>query len=105
MIELVFVIVILGILAAIAVPRLSQTKATAQENAVKTNVDTCVKAARLAYFEDTASVDTDAEVQALEGCKEINDNAKCTVTVSGTTLSIGSATGQTCPVVQTYPLN
>lgn len=85
MIELVFVIVILGILAAVAVPRLSQTKAQAEANAAKADAQTCVKAARLAYFTDPASVDTLAKVQALEGCASATAATATTVTINGKT--------------------
>ena len=42
MIELVFVIVILGILASVAVPRLAGTKADAEESAAVANLRTLV---------------------------------------------------------------
>jgi prepilin-type N-terminal cleavage/methylation domain-containing protein len=39
LIELLIVVLILGALAAIAIPRIGQTSTTAKENACKTNVD------------------------------------------------------------------
>jgi len=43
MIELIFVIVILGILAAVAIPKLSATRDDAKDAKVKANVATCVQ--------------------------------------------------------------
>ena len=39
LVELLIVVLILGALAAIAIPRLSQSAATAKKNACKTNID------------------------------------------------------------------
>jgi prepilin-type N-terminal cleavage/methylation domain-containing protein len=43
MIELIFVIVIIGILAAVAIPKLSATRDDAQDSKVKANVATCLQ--------------------------------------------------------------
>lgn len=89
MIELVFVIVILGILAAVAVPRLSQTRAQAQTTANQADEQTCVKAARLAYFQDningaTATAAALSDFQALPGCATLATAwANPTLTVNG----------------------
>jgi len=42
MIELIFVIVIIGILAAVAIPKLSATRDDAQDAKIKTNVARCM---------------------------------------------------------------
>jgi len=49
MIELIFVIVILGILAAVAIPKLSATRDDAQDAKIKSNVATCLTDAVAAY--------------------------------------------------------
>ena len=49
MIELIFVIVILGILASVAVPRLAGTKADAEESAAVANLRTLVNDANVYY--------------------------------------------------------
>ena len=43
MIELIFVIVIIGILAAVAIPKLAATRDDAKDAKVKANVATCVQ--------------------------------------------------------------
>ena len=84
MIELVFVIVILGILAAVAVPRLSQTKAQATTAANDADEQTCVKEARLNYFQNGALANV-AAYQALPGCATLATAfADPTLTVNGT---------------------
>ena len=49
MIELIFVIVILGILASVAVPRLAGTKADAEESAAVANLRTLISDANTYY--------------------------------------------------------
>lgn len=82
MIELIFVIVILGILAAVAVPRLTQSKADAEASADAADERTCLEGARVAYFDDNTTSLTN--IQALPGC----DGAKGATALSGTTLTI-----------------
>ena len=43
MIELIFVIVIIGILAAVAIPKLAATRDDAKDSTLKANVATCVQ--------------------------------------------------------------
>jgi len=49
MIELIFVIVIIGILAAVAVPKLAATRDDAKDAKIKANVSTCLQDAIAAY--------------------------------------------------------
>jgi len=49
MIELIFVIVIIGILAAVAIPKLSATRDDAIDSKVKSNVATCLSDVVAAY--------------------------------------------------------
>jgi len=49
MIELIFVIVIIGILAAVAIPKLSATRDDATDAKVKANVATCLSDVVAAY--------------------------------------------------------
>ncbi len=59
MIELIFVIVILGILAAVAIPKLAATRDDAKVSSELTNLSTCIADAGSAYTatgtEDTSS--------------------------------------------------
>ena len=84
MIELIFVIVILGILAAVAIPRLSQTKADATAAAAANDLQTCLQGVRIAFFDDNTTVDTLAEVQAFPGCSSATASTATTVTIDGT---------------------
>ena len=52
MIELIFVIVILGILAAVAVPKLAATRADAEASKMVSNLATCVGDGGGAYLKD-----------------------------------------------------
>ena len=52
MIELIFVIVILGILAAVAIPKLAATRSDAEASKMVSNLATCVGDAGSAYLKD-----------------------------------------------------
>jgi len=52
MIELIFVIVILGILAAVAIPKLAATRSDAQASKMVSDLATCVGDAGSAYLKD-----------------------------------------------------
>ncbi len=54
MIELIFVIVIIGILAAVAIPKLSATRDDAMDAKVRSNVSTCM----LDYVESYTATET-----------------------------------------------
>ena len=52
MIELIFVIVILGILAAVAIPKLAATRSDAEASKMVSDLATCVGDAGSAYLKD-----------------------------------------------------
>ena len=52
MIELIFVIVIIGILAAVAIPKLAATRGDAEGAKLANNLATCVNDAGAAYLKD-----------------------------------------------------
>ena len=58
LVELVVVVAILGILAAVAVPRVSDSRKEAAKNAHKANIKTLENAANLAIFDDEITEDT-----------------------------------------------
>ncbi len=63
MIELIFVIVIIGILAAVAIPKLAATRDDAKDAKIKSNVATCLQDAVTAYTAagtDPTTLNTDA---------------------------------------------
>jgi len=70
MIELIFVIVILGILAAVAIPKLSATRDDAKDAKTRSNVATCVQDYVSSY---TATGIADANTSACTA-KDSNDN-------------------------------
>ena len=65
MIELIFVIVILGILAAVAIPKLSATRDDAKVSSELTNLSTCIADAGAAYTATGELVTTSAACSAL----------------------------------------
>jgi len=77
MIELVFVIVILGILAAVAIPKLAATRDDAKDVKVKTNVNACLSD-YIAQYTATGSVDK----STIPSCD------KLTVTVTGDNVKV-----------------
>ena len=80
MIELIFVIVIIGILAAVAIPKLAATRDDAIDARVRSNVATCLSDAVSAY---TATGTLDSSSDA---CQTGNyDKSNLTVTPSSPT--------------------
>lgn len=72
MIELIFVIVIIGILAAVAIPKLAATRSDAQGAKIANNLATCIGDAGGAYLK-TGNFDT-SSVACTSGLKA-NGNA------------------------------
>ena len=60
MIELIFVIVIIGILAAVAIPKLAATRDDAKNAAECANIITCVTDLQTSYMATGTAVPTDA---------------------------------------------
>ena len=83
MIELIFVIVILGILAAVAIPKLAATRDDAKLSAARSNLSTCISDLGAKY---TASGTlATADITADPACVKANDTATgITVAVNGT---------------------
>ncbi len=77
MIELIFVIVIIGILAAVAIPKLAATREDAKLSADIANAKTCVNDAGAAY--------------TAVGSFTANDIPACAHDYSETTVSVGTA--------------
>jgi len=90
MIELIFVIVIIGILAAVAIPKLAATRDDAKTSAAIANVKICVNDAGSAY---TARSELDSN--GSTGCTETNEGGCFTVSedVNGTLIVDINATG------------
>jgi len=69
MIELIFVIVILGILAAVAIPKLSATRDDAKASSEVSNLATCITDAGSEYTADGNITDINTSSSA---CKQLN---------------------------------
>lgn len=91
MIELIFVIVILGILAAVAIPKLAATRDDAKFSRAIANAATCVSDSGGAY---TARGSLDTAWAGGTAC----DAANGTVTVGGRAVSVGSDTASSVTV-------
>ncbi len=76
MIELIFVIVIIGILAAVAIPKLAATRDDAVNAKIKSNVATCVQDYISSY---TATGTGDDNTTA---CTAADNDGNLTVTIS-----------------------
>ncbi len=89
MIELIFVIVIIGILAAVAIPKLAATRSDAEGAKIANNLATCIGDAGGAYMktgyfsgDETISNKVPAEsVACNDGLKDAKGNACFTIAV------------------------
>jgi general secretion pathway protein G len=85
MIELIFVIVIIGILAAVAIPKLAATRDDAKVSKELTNLSTCIGDIGAGYTASGTTI-TAAIISGYSSCKNVEDG-KCfafTVAASGT---------------------
>jgi len=83
MIELVFVIVILGILAAVAVPKLTATRDDAKLSTELSNVQTCLTDVLGAYTANGTTPDKNVS----KACTDLN------VSVSGNDVNVSGTLG------------
>ena len=87
MIELIFVIVILGILAAVAIPKLSATRDDAKVSTELSNLATCISDAGSKYTADGNITDINTSSNACKQLKcfsiSADSNGTLTVTNSG----------------------
>ncbi len=98
MIELIFVIVIIGILAAVAIPKLAATRDDAKVSQAIADAKTCVNDAGAAY---TAG-NTDLTVWAgSPACTAAQDNTMVTATLAATSVTIDA--GADLPAGATIP--
>ncbi len=94
MIELIFVIVILGILAAVAIPKLTATRDDAKVSREVSNLSTCVQDAGSKYTADGNISDINSSSSACSQlkCFTISSTADGNITVSPI-----SSTTNDCP--------
>ena len=79
MIELIFVIVIIGILAAVAIPKLAATRDDAKDAQLKANVNTCVADA-VASYTATGTLDLTSDACTAPGVTATNNDPDVNVT-------------------------
>jgi len=103
MIELIFVIVIIGILAAVAIPKLAATRDDAKDSQVKGNVVTCLTDAVSSYV-GSGVLDITGSSCTAAGVVAVDNDPKVTVTgtlADGTTTFVREGrykgTGVTIP--------
>ncbi len=87
MIELIFVIVIIGILAAVAIPKLAATRDDAIDSALIANIKTCVTSA-VAEYQGTGA---DPVLTAITACVDANADADTAITISGNNINVATA--------------
>jgi prepilin-type N-terminal cleavage/methylation domain-containing protein len=92
LIELLIVVVIIGILAAIAIPKFAATKDKAKLASVKTDLRNLMTAEE-AYFSDYATYGTFAQLQTASGFSLSSGNAgTVTAVASGYTGTVTNST-------------
>ncbi len=85
MIELIFVIVIIGILAAVAIPKLAATRDDAKVSQAIADAKTCVNDAGAAY---TAGQTVDQDVSPACTASGANTYVTATVDANGTSVTV-----------------
>jgi len=107
LIELVMVIVILGILAAVAIPRFVDFKGDAEDAAVKGVAGSAASAAAINYAGcSVATASTPSKCQAIASCDDVKKvmaggNWPAGYTVSGGSTGMTNGQTATCTVTQT----
>ncbi len=86
MIELIFVIVIIGILAAVAIPKLAATRDDAKSSALAANIRTCLSDVGSEY----QSKGVDPVLADLDSCDKANTQETDVVKIDGDNLVVNS---------------
>ena len=82
MIELIFVIVIIGILAAVAIPKLAATRDDAKIAKELTNLSTCIGDVGATYTASGGAITNDV-INGLASCKSVKNNGDGCWTLAG----------------------
>ena len=91
MIELIFVIVILGILAAVAIPKLAATRSDAEGAKIASDLATCVGDAGGAYLKDGNFSTSSTACTSAQTCFTLT-----TSDANGTLTVVDSGSGKKC---------
>jgi prepilin-type N-terminal cleavage/methylation domain-containing protein len=89
MIELIFVIVIIGILAAVAISKLAATRDDAKMSQAIANAQTCVNDAAAAYTAGVADLTASANFET-PACTEAKANTLISVVITSDAVSVAS---------------
>ncbi|WP_294965699.1 type II secretion system protein [Sulfurimonas sp.] len=88
MIELIFVIVILGILAAVAIPKLAATRDDAEFSKMLANTGTCINDIGAAYTATGSDINA-TSLSSNTACVAANGHDDATISVaSGTSITV-----------------
>jgi len=82
MIELIFVIVIIGILAAVAIPKLAATRDDAKVAKELTNLSTCIGDIGATYTASGGAITVDV-INSLASCKSVKNKGNGCWTLTG----------------------
>ena len=102
MIELIFVIVIIGILAAVAIPRLAATRDDAKLSQEIANARNCLLETKAKYTADGNMSNMDNYSKSCD--KAINENQKVKLNIVGKNLTISGAP-DSVKLNDTYEIN
>jgi len=91
MIELIFVIVILGILAAVAIPKLAATRDDAKLSTARSNLSTCINDLGAKYTAKGTLADSD--ISDDPACKKVNEFSADMVTLNATSNGVSVSNG------------
>ena len=87
MIELIFVIVILGILAAVAIPKLAATRDDAKLSTARSNLSTCISDLGALYTAQgvigDANITTDPACAKVSSMVDVNDDGNAVSVSNG----------------------
>lgn len=83
MIELIFVIVILGILAVVIIPKLAATRDDARNSVFIANVGTCINDIATSYLATENNI-TVASIASFDSCSKANAYKASTIEVNST---------------------
>lgn len=107
LIEIIAVLVILGILAAVAIPKYQDLQEQAEAKAAQGLVAACLSQMTMTYSRSLLQNDGDATVAAAaanaDNCSDVEVSANWTVANSGGTVTATGPTGQTSTGTWTAP--
>ena len=101
MIELIFVIVIIGILAAVAIPKLAATRDDAKMSQAIANAQTCVNDAGAAYTAGVSDLTVSTDFSS-PACTEATANSLISVVIKANAVSVASTNISVLDGVHTF---